>query len=211
VEVFSRISASASNPLYNCNLATAMYKAGRTGEARTLCEETARKWPTSAKAHALLGYFALVDGREKDAVGHYRKAIELSPDSMPLKLDLARFLACASDRKLRDGKEALRLACEVDAATGGSSFRASEVLAAAWAETGNAGVAVRAMERAIAGLRSADVAGDIRESLMQEFERQMDDYRNGHSFRNEKGGLNAGDSTGPGSPAMELPSERRTE
>lgn len=88
-------------------------------------------------------------GRHGEAIGWLRRGLDLAPNSSRLSLFLAWELATAPDPKLRDGGEALRLARRVHDAYP-EMPQATDVLAAALAETGDFAGAREAIDRAIA-------------------------------------------------------------
>ena len=94
---------------------------------------------------------------------------------------MAFLLATCSDAELRDGPRALEIARELVAADGARHPGTLDTLAAAYAETGDFSRAIAEQERAIALLKGRDVP----EGVLEDFERQLDEYRAERPARTE--------------------------
>ena len=105
--------------------------------------------PFYAEAHRNLALALLSAGQSADARAHLADAIRLKPDYVDALNDLAWMLATASDARLREGKEALRLAKHAAELTGHKDAGILETLAAAYAETGQFPEAIKTAEQAI--------------------------------------------------------------
>jgi cytochrome c-type biogenesis protein CcmH/NrfG len=96
-----------------------------------------------------MGDILAKQGRYADAIQHYRRALEIKPQEIAVECDLAWLLATCPVDGLRNGVEALKMARKVCTATGNSSIRAFDVLAAANAEVGHFDAAVAAARKAL--------------------------------------------------------------
>jgi tetratricopeptide (TPR) repeat protein len=95
--------------------------------------------------------------RDADALAHWRKAVEESPQGVNALVGEARILASSSESNLRDGKEAVALAEQANQLTSGSSPVVLDTLGAAYAESGEFS---RALETANRALDLANSKGD---------------------------------------------------
>jgi len=116
------------------NLAVALALLGKPDEAIHTCELTISVDPNYYRAYAFMASILADQGRYGDAIGRYRKSLELNRDQISTKCELAWLLATCPDDKLRDGARAVQLALSVCQDTGYASIRALDVLAAAYAE-----------------------------------------------------------------------------
>ena len=91
----------------------------------------------------------LARGDLAEARSQLYDAIRLRPDYVDALSDLAWMLATASDARVRDAAEALRLAKHAADLTGQRDAGILETLAAAYAEGGQFDDAVRTVEQAI--------------------------------------------------------------
>ena len=141
------------------NLASALLRTGRTDEAIIHYQKILQLYPENADAHANLGSAFLAKGGIRDAVAAYSRAIEISPENVPALSNLAWLLATSSDRSLRNGPEAVRLAERAESASSRSDSHATvlRILAAAYAEDGRF---ADAKERAQQALQAAQVEGN---------------------------------------------------
>jgi tetratricopeptide (TPR) repeat protein len=98
--------------------------------------------------HASLGDAALQQERTAEALRHYRVALDLDPGLVHAANNLAWALATASDSKLRDPAEAVRLARGAAEATGFSEPQVLDTLARAYAAADRPGDAARTADRA---------------------------------------------------------------
>ena len=107
--------------------------------------------PELASARA----FALIQtGMEGEARRILEEALRASPRHVGLAHNLARLLATAQDRAVRDGARAVELATAVAHGTGGRDARALATLAAAYAEAGRLAEARRTVAQAAALARA---------------------------------------------------------
>ena len=92
---------------------------------------------------------AQLAGQAANARSHLAEAVRLKPDYVDALNDLAWILATSADAKLRDAKEALRLARHAAELTGQKDAGILETLAAAYAEAGQFPEAIKTAETAV--------------------------------------------------------------
>lgn len=159
------------------NLGTALLRKGRIREAIAQFREAIRTRPDQGKAWDNLAMLLARQGRYRKVEELLRRRLRVSPD-LRTKLNLAWLLSTCPDPEVRDGRRAVKLAEEVLEASGGRSAEAMEVLAAAYAEAGRFGDAVRMAKKAISLARSSG-----REELARNIEAQLRSYEARRPFR----------------------------
>jgi tetratricopeptide (TPR) repeat protein len=129
-------------------LAFTLASLGQPGEAVAQYEQAIREKPDDARLHYLYAVTLATHGDARQAVNQYHQALTLKPDMVEALNNLAWLLAAHPSDALRNGAEAVRLAeraCEL-------SERREPVLlgtlAAAYAEAGRFGDAVKTAEKA---------------------------------------------------------------
>jgi tetratricopeptide (TPR) repeat protein len=143
------------------HLGEALAGLGRLDEAISALEEAVAARPDLPGADLDLGTFYARAGHRRDAAAAFRKAVELAPDDPRPAARLAWLLATAPEDDLRDGGEAVRLAEEASAATGGRLPEALDVLAAAYAEAGRFSDAVETARRALSLAQARPGGGEL--------------------------------------------------
>lgn len=153
-------------------LAKALTESNQLNEARTYLEATLSADPKNAEARQNLGEIHHRQGRNREAVGEYRRALELTAEWPEVMNNLAWILATNPDAAIRNGPEALRLAEDACRLTQRTNVWMLSTLAAAYAEVGDFAQAVATAEELV---RSAEVLG-LRE-LLERTRRRLDLYR----------------------------------
>jgi len=105
--------------------------------------------PQYTEARRNLALALRAGGKLSEARSQLYEAIRLKPDYVDAINDLAWMLATAPEEKVRDAREALRLAKQAASLTGDKDAGVLETLAAAYAEGGDFAEAVSTMEQAI--------------------------------------------------------------
>ncbi len=123
---------------------------------------------TLAVARTELARFVLDRGGPGPAIQHYRQALEADPDYQPALIQLAFLLAGCSDPKLRDLKQAVRLAERASRLKDHSDPAVLAILSQMYADLGESELAVSTWKKAIAlaeAAGNAELADEIRRRL----------------------------------------------
>ena len=162
---------------------------GRLDEAvegyRSLLEHA----PDHAAGRHALGLALLQSGPATAAEGaeQLRRAYVEDERLLARGNEIAWGLATHGDAARRDGQLALIIALELNAVAGGGEPALLETLAAAYAETGDFGAAVRTVESALEILRGGtgrqQAAPSDRERLLELLNRRLEQYRQGVPVR----------------------------
>ena len=160
------------------NLGNALQGQGKIVEAIEHYHRALRINPDEAMTHNSLGSAVRVQGDIPAAVRHYTRALDLNPH-LPHALNyLAWIRATHADTVLRDGKQAVELAERCCELTGYRVAAALDTLAAAYAEAGRSGAAIKAALKAI---DAATAEGN--EQLAQQIRGRAVLYRQGVPYR----------------------------
>jgi tetratricopeptide (TPR) repeat protein len=169
------------NPDYyeaQANIGFIVASQGKLDEAVAIYRSALARKPSSPKFHFLLANALHQQGKQAEAMEEYRRELSINPDHILALNDLAWILATDSSAAVRNGAEAVRLAkraCEM------TQFREPQfigTLAAAYAELGQFGEAVRMAEKAKA---LAETSGQT--ELAQRNEELLKLYREGKGVR----------------------------
>jgi tetratricopeptide (TPR) repeat protein len=128
---------------------TALAQLGKESEATAAFDKAIKADVTRRKARMKVGTFWATTGRYRRAVEVFRDGLKKQPSTPNIKNALAWILATCPDPKVRDGKEASRLAEEANARAGGRDPRVLDTLAAAYAEAGRFDEAAKTIKRAV--------------------------------------------------------------
>jgi tetratricopeptide (TPR) repeat protein len=175
-------TALMRNPMHaqsHYGLAEVLLKKGRMDEAVAHYSTALLADPNFAEAHYQLGI--LLAGRKQfdPAVTHLREAVRLKPDWLEAVNNLAWMLATAPESKVRDGSEAIRLATKAIGLTEATNRAgAVDTLAAAYAEAGQFGEAVKSAQLAATLAHSS---GDT--NLAADILRRLEVYRANQPYR----------------------------
>lgn len=121
-----------------------------------------------ACAHISLGQLALEQSQPRVAAAHYQSVLELNPNDVDALSNLAWLLAIHPDTTVRDGPHALRLAQKADQLTSGQNTMVRQILAAAYAETGQFAAAAETARQALArtdAQNNSELAATLRTQL----------------------------------------------
>jgi tetratricopeptide (TPR) repeat protein len=131
------------------NLGAFLLNAGRLTEALPELEQTLEMNPSFPSGEEALAQAYGMERRDGEALEHYRKALELDPESLPALIGEARILASSSDAGLRNGAEAVKAAARANQLTSGKDPSVLDTLGAAYAEAGDFGRALAAAQSAL--------------------------------------------------------------
>jgi tetratricopeptide (TPR) repeat protein len=137
-------------------------------EATPYLSEAARLGSNDPRAHYHLAVALHKQGEADRAAVHYGRALQHRPDHVPTLLGLASVRAKSRSPRLRNGAEAVDLATKACKLTGYQYPEALDVLAAAYAETGQFEDAALAARRALEiaqALGQKELADAIRQRL----------------------------------------------
>jgi tetratricopeptide (TPR) repeat protein len=140
------------NPAYEKardNLAFTLLSKGDVEGAIVCYQQGIKINPRSADAWANLGLAFFKEGQTREAVDAWQKALKIKPDQLYVLNNLAWLLATTPDSALRDGAKAVALAKEAGQLGGDANPMIQHTLAAAYAETGNYGLAAATAQRGL--------------------------------------------------------------
>ena len=130
------------------NLGFALLRKGNFDEAATHFESAVAANPDFAEAHYNLGnVFYYFQGRIPEALAHWRSALRVDPDAVPVLNQTARVLATTPEASLRDGALAVTFAERAAQLSGRTNPAILDTLGAAYAEAGRFSDAVQVARR----------------------------------------------------------------
>jgi tetratricopeptide (TPR) repeat protein len=147
---------------------------GDLRQALADANEGVRLAPKDAVAYNNRGFMRMKSGDFGGAVDDYLEAIRLNRDHPNAHKNLAWLQATCPDERFRTGLDAVRNTNRAIELAGGQHPEWQEILAAAYAELGDFGAAVRWQEKALGAANVAD------QSLAQE---RLAGYRSHHPWR----------------------------
>jgi tetratricopeptide (TPR) repeat protein len=160
------------------NLAAALGRLGRFEEALQHCAEAERSDADDTRPFCLRGQLALWQGRSGEALAQFREALRRDPNDIASLLQLARLRAAHVDAALRNGAEAAASALRAHALAGGAQPVVLEVLAMAFAESGNFADAQQIQEQLVERARATSQTNQL--SAMQQ---RLEHYRASQPWR----------------------------
>ena len=165
------------NAVFLDALAQAYLSAGRFSEAAQTAEAALKINPNLANAYGTLGVVLASKGSSEKALVHLKRSLEINPDNIGVKNNLAWILATNPDPTLRNPKEAIRLAQEVCSATDSKNPQMLDTLAAAYAAGDRFPEAIRTAEKA---LKLASDAGQV--ELKNRIEHLLNFYKQNRPY-----------------------------
>ena len=173
-----RLRPDLSDAHYNLGVAHAQQ--GDFDQASAHLERAVEIMPDDASVYFTLAMSHVSGDRFTEAIAVLRRGLGVAPDHAALIDRLAWLLATCPDDKLRDGREARRLALDVCSDGECRNPRYLDTLAAAYAETGQFDKAIEFIERAI---DRASVAGD--NTVADRLRGRLEFYRSNQPYRIE--------------------------
>jgi tetratricopeptide (TPR) repeat protein len=161
------------------NLGAFLLQQGKTDEAIAALEKTLELNARFASGEEALAQAYGMKRNDGDAIAHWNRALALDADSVNALVGAARILASSSNPRLRDGREAVRLAGRAKELTGGQDASVLDTLGAAYAEDGKFADALAAAEQAF---KLATAQGNS--ALEKLIEGRLRMYREGRAYRN---------------------------
>jgi tetratricopeptide (TPR) repeat protein len=174
------------------NLALLFASLGRDDDALRELDTALRHEPRYVQAHLLEADLLARRGEHVRAASRYGHALQLDPDHVVAKCELAWLLAASPEAGVRDGKKAAALAVSACETLQWKSARALDILGAAYAEEGRFAEAEAAGRRALALLGGEGGADPVarssadpreREAIAREVGERVELYRQGKPFR----------------------------
>jgi len=123
--------------------------AGRTDDAIVQYSRAVELRPDYAEAHFNLGLALDRKGLARDSATHFLAAARLEPDTVKYVFQAALALAAGPDKSIRNPAQALELAKRANQLSGGKEAGVLDVLALAYAQTGQFPLAVATARRAL--------------------------------------------------------------
>ena len=162
-------------PQAHFSLGVNLLQLGRPQEALPELEKTLEMNPSFPAGEEAVAQAYGIEGKDSEALGHYRMALKDDPGSVIALVGAARILASARDANVRSGAEAVKLAGRANELTAGKDATVLDALGAAYAEAGDFARALAAAQRAL------ELAGDG--ALRQMIAGRMALYRERRAYR----------------------------
>jgi protein O-mannosyl-transferase len=162
------------------DLGAALCQNGSVDDAIAHFQRALQINPDYAQAHYNLGNALSQKGNVAEAIAHYRMALQINPDYLEVLNNLAWLLATCPQASLRNGNQAVELAQRANQLTGDGNPVVLGTLAAACAEAGRFGDAVRSAQ---AAMKLAQAAG--RQDMVAQLNGELKLYAAGLPFHEE--------------------------
>jgi len=159
------------------NLGGILLQRGKVDEAIVHFQKALQIKPGFAEAHHSFGNALGQKGRVAEAITQFQQALQLEPDDPEAQNSLAWLLVTCPEASLRNGDKAVQLAQRANELAGGKNPVVLHTLAAAFAETGRFGDAVRSEQKAIELARAAG-----RQDMVGQFNGELKRYEAGLPF-----------------------------
>ncbi|PWU09748.1 MAG: hypothetical protein C5B50_26820 [Verrucomicrobia bacterium] len=143
------VRLAPNSPEAHFTLANVLLAQKKPAEAAAEYEKVLTLAPGFNEAADSLGRLLAMQGKTKEALEKFRQALKNNPHDMEALNSVAWILATSKTDSLRDGAEAVRLATQATQASPNADPASLDVLAAAYAETGNFSNAVATAQRAV--------------------------------------------------------------
>lgn len=177
-------AALALRPTYRDalnHLAMVLFEMGRVEESIAYLEQAKRLYPAFAAVYLNLGTFYWRSGRRSEAIETFRQGLANAPYDPRTAMQLAWLLATAPQLSLRNGEKAVHLAERVCEKTGYRVPETLDVLAAAYAETGQFNRAIKTARQALQLTKTAN-----RSDLANQIQSRLQIYESKQPYRENK-------------------------
>jgi len=156
------VKLNADDPDGHLKLAQLQARLGQPSKARPHFVEALRLNPDNALAHFGFAVLLAAQGEPAAAASHYRSGLIAQPENKIAANNLAWLLATHNRDEIRNPAEALRIAIELNEASGNKVPNILDTLGAAQAASGDFEAAAKTVQRAIAITKAAGdkAAGD---------------------------------------------------
>jgi len=163
------------------NLASLYVSMGDYTRAAPLCRQTLEITPNDYQAHYLLGVTLHQQGKDQEALEHWREVLRLQPNQVVILLQSAWVLATSPDSSVRNGAEAIALAERAVQLPVVRTPKLLDTLAAAYAEAGRFSEAAETAQQAL-GIASAESNKPLADALRD----RVRLYQAGCAFRESR-------------------------
>jgi spermidine synthase len=163
------------------SLGVVLMELGRLEESLSHLQSAVKLDPESGEAHYNLGNALLQMQQANEAIAEYNEALRLNHDDAEALNNLAWILATSPDALTRDATKAVEFAERADALTHRQNPVIGATLAAAYAEAGRFGEALKSAQRA---LQLANNEGNAAQA--DSIRAQIEVYQSGAAFRDRR-------------------------
>jgi len=174
------IRLNPDDAIDHVNFATLLAQMGRFDDAGREYAEAVRLDPVDSRPLYLMGKASLREGQSREAVEHFRAALQRAPSDFKSLTWLARVLAADNDASLRNAADAVSFAERANQVTGGVQPFVLDTLAMAYAEAGRFSDARDAVQKAI---QITSTSGSV--TTLPELEKRRDLYAANHPYRED--------------------------
>jgi protein O-mannosyl-transferase len=171
------LAVTQSNELAHDRLGDVFLRQQKLREAEAHLLSAIAIAPQFAESHYGLGLVANAEGHPAEAVAHWRIALQLKPEWLALKNNLAWLLATCPDDSCRNPAEAVQLA-QAAAAADPRNPSFFDTLGAACAAAGKFGEAIAAAEKAVALAEARGLSG-----AAARFRLRLQSYKAGKAYQ----------------------------
>ncbi len=159
------------------NLAWLYHNTGDSARAGRLYRQALEVNPNDAQAHYFFGLTLHQQGKDQEALDHWREALRVQPDQVVILLQSAWVLATSPDASVRNGDEAIALAERAVQLSNVRTLTLLDTLAAAYAEAGRFSEAAQTAQQALEMVAATNAA------LARALGERVKLYRAGSAFR----------------------------
>jgi len=152
---------------YRYNMALSLLVLDKNDEALMHLNAALLSDKNYSMAHELSGNILERQAKYVEAIQHYKQALESPHPRLTARCSMAWLLATCPDDSIRDGQKALELASSINEETKYASFRALDILAAAYAESGRFDKAIENARLALSLAANSKPASDDIAALKQ--------------------------------------------